>query len=154
MLQRATKYTPAVTMVAAWINALTGVGPAMASGSQIYRGIWADLAVHPSKKRMHIRVIRPGDRREALAKTSEYFNDQIPCFPRPVIKRSIPMAKKKSPTLFVIKAFFPATALALSLNQNAIRRYEHRPTPSQPKNISRKLSASTRFIMLNIKRLR
>ena len=27
-------YTPAVTMVAACINALTGVGPAIASGSQ------------------------------------------------------------------------------------------------------------------------
>ena len=30
---RATMYTPAVTMVAAWMRALTGVGPAMASGS-------------------------------------------------------------------------------------------------------------------------
>ena len=27
-------YTPAVTMVAAWIRAETGVGPSMASGSQ------------------------------------------------------------------------------------------------------------------------
>ena len=27
-------YTPAVTMVAAWIRALTGVGPTIASGSQ------------------------------------------------------------------------------------------------------------------------
>ena len=32
--QRATMYTPAVTMVAAWISAETGVGPSMASGSQ------------------------------------------------------------------------------------------------------------------------
>ena len=31
---RATIYTPAVTMVAAWIRAETGVGPSMASGSQ------------------------------------------------------------------------------------------------------------------------
>src|SRR5687768_1822838 len=31
---RATRYTPAVTIVAAWISAETGVGPAMASGSQ------------------------------------------------------------------------------------------------------------------------
>ena len=30
---RATKNTPAVTIVAAWISALTGVGPAIASGS-------------------------------------------------------------------------------------------------------------------------
>ena len=33
-LQRATMYTPAVTIVAAWISAETGVGPAIASGSQ------------------------------------------------------------------------------------------------------------------------
>ena len=32
--ERATIYMPAVTMVAAWINADTGVGPSMASGSQ------------------------------------------------------------------------------------------------------------------------
>ncbi len=30
-------------MVAAWIRAETGVGPSMASGSQLNRGIWADL---------------------------------------------------------------------------------------------------------------
>ena len=33
-LQRATMYTPAVTIVAAWMSADTGVGPAIASGSQ------------------------------------------------------------------------------------------------------------------------
>ena len=33
-LLRAIRYTPAVTIVAAWISAETGVGPAMASGSQ------------------------------------------------------------------------------------------------------------------------
>src|SRR5438876_12269384 len=31
---RATMYTPAVTMVAAWMRAETGVGPSMASGSR------------------------------------------------------------------------------------------------------------------------
>ena len=33
-LLRAIRYTPAVTIVAAWISAETGVGPAIASGSQ------------------------------------------------------------------------------------------------------------------------
>src|SRR5260370_19265460 len=46
MCDRATTYTPAVTMVAAWINALTGVGPSMASGSQTYNGSCADLFAH------------------------------------------------------------------------------------------------------------
>src|SRR3546814_20156814 len=35
--QRATMKTPAVTIVAAWISAETGVGPSIASGSQIGR---------------------------------------------------------------------------------------------------------------------
>ena len=35
--------TPAVTMVAAWISAETGVGPSMASGSQVCRKNCADL---------------------------------------------------------------------------------------------------------------
>src|SRR3989337_2674364 len=47
---RATMYTPAVTMVAAWISAETGVGPSMASGSQTYSGSWADFPVAPRKK--------------------------------------------------------------------------------------------------------
>ncbi|MNN54661.1 hypothetical protein D3C81_1694870 [compost metagenome] len=39
--------TPAVTMVAAWIRADTGVGPSMASGSQVCRKNWADLPMAP-----------------------------------------------------------------------------------------------------------
>src|SRR5580692_11740198 len=44
---RATRYTPAVTMVAAWMRAETGVGPSMASGSHMYSGNWADLPAAP-----------------------------------------------------------------------------------------------------------
>src|ERR1035438_3298072 len=40
---RATMNMPAVTMVAAWINAEIGVGPSMESGSQMCRGTCADL---------------------------------------------------------------------------------------------------------------
>src|SRR6266550_6002226 len=54
---RAVIYTPAVTMVAAWINALTGVGPAMASGSQTKSGICADLPVAPTKRNSVANVI-------------------------------------------------------------------------------------------------
>ena len=34
---------PATTIVAAWISADTGVGPAMASGSQVCRMNWPDF---------------------------------------------------------------------------------------------------------------
>src|SRR5215203_4566668 len=45
---RVTRYTPAVTMVAAWIRAETGVGPSMASSSQDCNGTCADLPQAPS----------------------------------------------------------------------------------------------------------
>ena len=44
---RVTMNTPAVTMVAAWINAETGVGPSIASGSHTCSGNCADLPTAP-----------------------------------------------------------------------------------------------------------
>src|SRR5881409_2704372 len=44
---RQVTYTPAVTIVAAWIKADTGVGPAIASGSHTYNGICADFPHAP-----------------------------------------------------------------------------------------------------------
>src|SRR5664279_1983580 len=55
--ERATMYTPAVTMVAAWISADTGVGPSMASGSQTYSGNCADLPQAPTKSNRQAAVI-------------------------------------------------------------------------------------------------
>src|SRR5919106_1020352 len=46
---RAIRYTPAVTIVAAWISADTGVGPSIASGSQVWSGSWADFADAPTR---------------------------------------------------------------------------------------------------------
>ena len=37
-----------MTIVAAWMSALTGVGPAIASGSHTCSGICADLPVAPT----------------------------------------------------------------------------------------------------------
>src|SRR3990172_6683327 len=46
---RAIMNTPAVTIVAAWIRADTGVGASMALGSHTCRGNWADLARAPHR---------------------------------------------------------------------------------------------------------
>src|SRR6266568_1110522 len=54
--QRATMYTPAVTMVAAWMRAETGVGPSMASGSQVWSRNCADLPMAPMNRSRQIRV--------------------------------------------------------------------------------------------------
>ena len=53
---RSTRYTPAVTIVAAWIRAETGVGPAMASGSQTCSGTCADLPTAPANSSSAIAV--------------------------------------------------------------------------------------------------
>src|ERR1035438_1189888 len=54
---RATMYTPAVTMVAAWISADTGVGPSIASGNHTYNGNCADLPQAPTNSSRHAAVI-------------------------------------------------------------------------------------------------
>ena len=53
--QRARRKIPAVTLVAAWIRAETGVGPSLASGSQAWRPSWADLPTEPTKSRRQAR---------------------------------------------------------------------------------------------------
>lgn len=45
------KKTPAVTIVAACINAETGVGPSMASGNQMCKPTWADFPKAPNIKK-------------------------------------------------------------------------------------------------------
>ena len=58
---RATMNTPAVTMVAAWMRAETGVGPSMASGSHTYSGNWADLPAAPISSSRVMAVAMPVD---------------------------------------------------------------------------------------------
>ena len=53
---RATMYTPAVTIVAAWMSADTGVGPSIASGSHVCNRNCADLPIAPMNKSRQIRV--------------------------------------------------------------------------------------------------
>src|SRR6185503_9230586 len=57
-------------MVAAWIRAETGVGPSIASGSQVCSGIWADLAAAPTNSATQTvsKAVVPND--PAWAKTS------------------------------------------------------------------------------------
>src|SRR5713226_8385563 len=54
---RATMKMPAVTMVAAWINAEMGVGPSMESGSHTCKGTCADLPMAPMNRQMQVNVM-------------------------------------------------------------------------------------------------
>ena len=51
--------------------------------------------------------------------------------------------KPQSPTRFVTNAFLPADEFASLPNQKLTSRYEHAPTPSQPRKVRSKLSPST-----------
>src|SRR3712207_6866285 len=48
---------PIFTIVAAWMSAETGVGPSIASGSQVCSPSWADLPIAPMNSRMQIAVM-------------------------------------------------------------------------------------------------
>lgn len=54
---RMIKNTPAVTIVAAWIRADTGVGPSMASGNHPCSPSCADLPTAPTNNKIAIVVI-------------------------------------------------------------------------------------------------
>ena len=68
--QRAIRYTPAVTIVAAWISAETGVGPSIASGSQVCSGTCADFAAQPMKSPRQTTNSSPGENAPTCANTS------------------------------------------------------------------------------------
>ncbi len=107
-------------MVAAWINADTGVGPCIASGSQTYSGIWADLPVAPSSRNKVTAVMTgppAANAPPALANTASKSSE-------PVWRkmRNIATRNPKSPIRFTMKAFLPASALTCSVNQKPINR--------------------------------
>jgi hypothetical protein len=59
--------------------------------------------------------------------------------------RNIAIMNPRSPTRVVMNAFLPANAAPWRSNQNEMSKYEQRPTPSQPRNVTRKLEPSTRI---------
>ncbi len=110
--------TPAVTIVAAWINAEIGVGPSIASGSQTCSGTCADLPTAPVNSSRHIRVsvdtshVPPKGRRRlivspaksaACAKTCRYSRE-----PKLYQMSSSPSMNPKSPTRLTTKALVAA----------------------------------------------
>ena len=145
-LTRVIRYTPAVTIVAAWMSAETGVGPAMASGSHRYSGSCADLPMAPMKSRAAIAVavyaVRwpsvPSSRRPTLLPFVKYVN-----VPAAENARNMASMNPQSPTRLVMNAFLPADAFASLENQNEIKKYEHAPTPSHPRKVTRRLLPST-----------
>ena len=136
-------YTPAVTIVAAWISALTGVGPSMASGSHTCSGTCADLPTAPMNNSSAMAVSTAGPAAPGPASWAALTPSSWCCTSRKSTlwkvtnSSSTASTKPTSPTRLTTNAFLPASLALWRVYQKPISRYEHSPTPSQPTNISR-----------------
>ena len=116
---RATMNTPAVTMVAAWISAETGVGPSMASGSQVCSRNCADFPMAPmnSSKQMSVSTSGCQPKNQMVLPVSDGACAKTvskSIAPTSANKAKMPSAKPKSPTRLTTKALI-AAALASGL---------------------------------------
>jgi hypothetical protein len=138
-----------VTIVAAWMSAETGVGPSIASGSHVCSGTWADFPTAPANSRSAMAVAVPPTIPPAAGKTSSNRTE-----PNVAKMRNTPISISVSPIRVTMKAFLPASAAVFRSYQNAMSRYEHSPTPSQPTKSTTKLLASTRVSIAATNRFR
>ena len=116
-------------MVAAWIRALTGVGPSMASGSQTCRGNCADLPMAPQRSssgasqrkvcalKSPCTASDPSATAWYAAKTSVNLKD---CATE--TSSSTPSMKPTSPNRVTTKAFLAALAAEGLNHQNPMSR--------------------------------
>src|SRR4030095_10761493 len=113
-------------MVAAWMSADTGVGPSMASGSQVCRGSCADLPQAPMNSSSAIPVAVAGGSVAAPLNTAAKSR-----VPSATHSHMIPSPNPKSPTRLTMNAFLRAGTAAGRVYQKPISRYEQSPTASQ-----------------------
>ncbi len=140
-----------MTIVAAWISADTGVGPAIASGSQTCSGICADLPVAPTNSSNPTRL---ADTTGAGVAANAALIVSMSRVPNVAHSTNMPSRKPASPMRLVMNAFLPAAALTGSSNQKPISRYDARPTPSQPTNSTSSERPSTSDSMKKRNRFR
>ncbi len=102
-----------MTIVAAWIRALTGVGPSIASGSHVCSGICADLANAPTSSSRQPAVMSPLWLAEAntFAKSTE---------PVDLKMKNVPSTRPMSPTTLMTNALIPALVAVVRRYQNEI----------------------------------
>jgi hypothetical protein len=110
------RYTPATTMVAAWMSAETGVGPAMASGSQVCSGNCPDFDVTPAN-----RANAPISSNVELAAPDRAYSFRWKTLKlvAPAAKNTtmMPMIRPVSPTRLVMNALRAASEFFFSSHQ-------------------------------------
>src|SRR5664279_3512172 len=106
---------PATTIVAAWISAETGVGPAMASGSQVCRKNWPDFDI-TAAIRQHdatssaVWLVWPEFARVLMSMMFQVCPDEKN-------RMIMPIIRPISPTRLVRNALSAASELGLSSHQ-------------------------------------
>ena len=142
-----------MTIVAAWIRAETGVGPSMASGSQVWSGSWADFAKAPTSSRRQAatsvavvasRTTRP-PRSKTVRKSSEPTLSRI---------RNAATTSPTSPITLITNALMPAVTAVSRRYQNEIRRYDAAPTNAHPMIRITKFAARTSSSIEKTKKFR
>jgi hypothetical protein len=127
-------------MVAAWMSALTGVGPSMASGSHVWSGSCADLATAPPRRPSAIRLIAQWLLEIAGTFWKTSGRSIVPvCW----ISRKSASAIVASPNAFMMNAFLAASTAVRRWCQKPIRRYDDRPTRPQPASTISRFPPST-----------
>ena len=121
----AIKNMPAVTIVAACINAETGVGPAIASGNQTESGSCADLPQHPINKQSVIQNVIDVPNNPSLFAKSISFTSLYWRVPKCKKIRNIATRNPKSPTLFAMNAFFPASPVHIIFTPSNFLSYQN-----------------------------
>jgi len=118
---RISKNTPAVTIVAAWINAETGVGPSIASGNQVCKPTCADFPTAAAKNNKQDTVTNA---EQTLPFNHAELDIKIGDVRLPANEIDNPHAAIRliSPTLFTIIAFNAALFACNLVNQKLIKR--------------------------------
>ncbi len=109
-----------MTIVAAWIREETGVGPSMASGSQVCSGSWPDLAKAPTRSIRQAATSWPSlvvNTLSAAAKTPSKSSAPVASN-----SRKVPITSPTSPITLMTKALMPARVAVVRRYQKEISR--------------------------------
>ena len=104
---RATRNTPAFTIVAACMSAETAVGPVIASSSHSFRGNWADFPTAPPKSSTAAGTSRPCAAIE-VAHVVSFKSSLNPNVPANANIKNMPASIIISPIFVMMNAFMPA----------------------------------------------
>ena len=121
---------PATTIVAAWISADTGVGPAMASGSHVCSTNWPDFDITAAVSQQR------GDQQHEVVDAAVVGHrvdlEDVEAVRPPKNNVIIPTSRPTSPTRLVMNALRAASEFGFSSHQCPMSTNEQRPTSSQP----------------------